>query len=226
MRNAEIKDSDVYYWWIGYVICCISFSITTIAFFPGYMSPDSLAMLSDGRANFFNDLQSPFLSFIWGRIEKIYSGPVLMFLLQNFIFAAGICFFWKTTHRKSLKLGFWLVLFPLMPQIISQLSTVWKDVGLAVCLFTASSLIYYLSEKQSKIAILSSILFLFVGFAARLNALTTTLLIAVWTGFVAYRVFGKVETKRKKPMFKPILLKLMLLNYFINLRICNNLHYH
>jgi hypothetical protein len=135
------------------------------------------------------------MSYLWGWLDTISAGPGLMFILQNVIFWGACALFWRATNATCFGLGIALVLFGLMPHILAQTAVVWKDIGLGASLFLTVALLYYAKKTGSKIALLISPLFLFYGYAARLNALPAVLPIAVWTGFIALKIF---EIKGRK----------------------------
>lgn len=188
---SEIQNNRFF----GWAICFLFFGATVWAFYPGLMSPDSLANLTGGRENYIHDINSPVMSYLWGWLDAIVAGPILMFVLQNLVFWSGCAIFWQTNKQKSFGLALGLVLFALLPHILSQLTTVWKDVGLGASLFLASALVYQADQTKSKIALFVSPIFLFYAFAARLNAAPAVLPIAVWSGFVACRTFEIGKTK-------------------------------
>lgn len=188
---SKIRDKS----FTGYAICFLFFALTVWAFYPGWMSPDSLANLTGGRENFIHDINSPVMSYLWGKLDRIVAGPGLMFVLQNAVFWTAGAIFWRATGRKSFKLALAIVLLGLLPQILSQLTTVWKDVGLGACLFLTTALVYQADKGKSKIALLISPVFLFYGYAVRLNAFPAVLPIAIWSGFVFARIF---EIERRK----------------------------
>ncbi len=185
---------------LGYALCFTFFIITVRAFYPGLMSPDSLANLNGGRENLIHDINSPLMSYLWGNLDRIIPGPALMFVLQNAIFWTAGAIFWRMNKRKSFGLALVIVLLGLLPQILSQLTTVWKDVGLGASLFLTTALVYQANETKSKFALFISPVFLFYGYAARLNALPAILPLAIWTGIVAARIF-EIEKKKLVPIF-------------------------
>ena len=123
-----------------------------------------------------------------------------MLILQNAVFWSGCACFWQATHKKSFRLGLCLILFAVMPQILAQLPVVWKDVGLGAALFLSSALLYLADKTKNKVALFASVLFLFYGYAARLNALPAILPLAIWSGFIFCRVF-EIEKRKFLPVF-------------------------
>lgn len=182
-------------WYVGYLICILAFAFTIWSFYPGMMSPDSIANLTQGRQGVFHDINSPLMSYIWGWMDGIVPGPGLMFVFQNVIFWTACAIFWRATNQETFWLGLALVLFALMPHILAQTIVVWKDVAMGVGFFMAAALLFYGKSARSRVAVLISPVFLFYGYAARLNAFPAVLPIAIWTGFVAARVF---EIERSK----------------------------
>ena len=179
----------------GYLLCALFFGFSVWAFHPGLMSADSVANLTNGRQMTFFDINSPIVSYVWGLLDRIVSGPSLMFILQNLIFWTAAAIFWQTASRKSFKLGLALVLFGLTPHILSQLMVVWKDISMGVTLFLAVALVYWAKTTGNKIVLLLSVLPLAFGTAARLNSVTAVLPIAVWSGYIACQLF---EIKKAK----------------------------
>jgi len=174
---------------VGYLICLLGFGLTLFAFYPGQMSPDSIASLNEGRSGIIYDQNSPLMSYLWGCLDQLVAGPGLMLILQVAAFWLAIALLWEATHRESVLLAVALILFPFMPQILSQLPVIWKDVGMATALLMAVSLVYLAQKRKSKFALLLSPVFLLYAFAARLNSIPAVLPIAIWSGFVAASLF-------------------------------------
>ncbi len=192
--------------YIGYLLCVLCFGLTIWAFYPGLMTADSIAGLTEGRQNSYSDILSPLMSYLWGIFDRILEGPGLMLIFQNLIFWSACAFFWRATHKKSFWLGLALILFGFLPQIISQLPFIWKDIGLGASLFLAVALVCLADKEKSKTALLISPLFLFYGFAVRLNAFPAILPLAIWSGFVFCRIF---EINKRK--FVPVLVGIVYL---------------
>jgi hypothetical protein len=202
---------------LGYLLCVLGFGLTIWAFYPGFMSLDSIGNLTDGRNGSFSDINSPLMSYLWGIFDRIVSGPALMLMAQNAVFWSGAAVFWHATREKSVRLGLCLILFALLPQIFSQLPVIWKDVGLGACLFFSASLVYLADKTKNKIALFASILFLFYAYAARLNALPAVLPLAIWSGIVFCRLF---EIKKRKFLIGVVyFVALSAAVYFVNWRL-------
>lgn len=182
---------------LGYGICFLAFAFIAWSFYPGIMTADSIAALAQGRANVYGDINAPLMSWLWGRLDSILPGPALIFLIDLAIYWVATALLWKATNGKSLWLGVALVIVGSAPHILAQTVVVWKDVALGVSLFMTVALLYLARSTGSRLAVFVSPLFLFYGYAARLNALPAVLPIAIWTGILFLKIF-ELERKRAR----------------------------
>ncbi len=180
---------------VGYSVCVLAFAFVVWSFYPGVMTADSIANLEQGRSNVYGDINAPLMSYFWGRLDTLVPGPALIFVIHLAIFWAACAIFWYATNAKSFWLGIALVVFGLAPHVLAQTVVVWKDVALGVSLFMTVALLYFSKTRGSRFALLIAPLFLFYGYAARLNALPAVLPIAIWTGFIASEIF-EIQKKR------------------------------
>jgi hypothetical protein len=184
------------------------------------MSPDSVDQFNQGRAWVFWDYHPPLMSAVWGLLDKVIPGPFGMLLLHNVIFWTAAAVYWRATWRKSVLLGLGLIAFPFIPPVLSLLSTIWKDVGLGASFFLASALLYTANKKYSKTALAASCIFLFYGYAARLNAFPAVIPLALWSGFIACRIVPSLKRTTARLRLLPILCGL---GYFLLLALAVNL---
>lgn len=183
-------------WYDGYLICLAGFALTVWAFYPGMMSPDSIAALTAGRDGSLSDINAPLMSALWGLLDKIVAGPGLMLLLQAGIFWGACAVLWSAARRESFLLGLALVLFGFLPHIFSQTVVIWKDIALGASLLMAVALLYRAKRTGSKIALVLSPIFIFYAYAARLNAFPAVFPLAIWSVLV----FGEVFEYKKKAL--------------------------
>lgn len=179
----------------GPLACASGFVLCVVAFYPGYVSPDSLRQLAEGRACSFTDWHPPLMAAVWGLVDRIIPGPFGMLLLHNAAFWGALAVFWRTTYRRSLAVGLCLVGLGFTPTALALLSTVWKDVGLGASLLLACALLHTSRLTGSKLALLVSIPLLFYGYGVRQNAAPAILPLAVWSCYVALRVFRPSKPK-------------------------------
>lgn len=177
-------------WLTGYLVCAAGFLLCVLSFYPGYVSPDSIRQLAEGRAWDFTDWHPPLMAAVWGVVDRAVPGPFGMLLLHNAAFWGALAVFWKATYRRSVWLGLCLVGLGFLPTALALLSTVWKDVGLGASLLLASALLHTSRRTNSGGALLLSVPLLFYGYGVRQNAAPAILPLAVWSGVVAWRLFG------------------------------------
>ena len=112
-----------------------------------------------------------------------------------------------------------LILFALLPQIFSQLRYLERR-WLGAKVFLSVALLYLAGKTKIRASFFASILFLFYGYAARLNALPAILPLAIWSGFIFCRIF-EIERKKLLPVFIGVVyfVALSAAGFFINLEI-------
>jgi hypothetical protein len=175
-----------------------------IAFYPGYMSPDSVDQWIQGRQWVFWDYHPPFMSAVWGILDRVFPGPFGMLVLHNAMFWGGAAIFWRCTWRKSILLGLGLITFAYLPPVLALLSTIWKDVGMGSSLLMASALLYTANKTSTKAFLWLSPVFLFYGYAVRLNASPAILPLALWTAVIACRIVPGLKLRAKRFRFLPV----------------------
>jgi hypothetical protein len=180
---------------VGYVACLAGFLLCVVAFYPGYISPDSIRQLTEGRAWTFTDWHPPLMAAVWGVVDRVVPGPFGMLLLHNAAFWGALALFWRATARRSVWAGLCLVASGFLPPVLALLSTVWKDVGLGVSLLLASALLYTALRADSKGALLASAPLLFYGYGVRHNSAPAILPLALWSGSVACRLWPSLKGK-------------------------------
>ncbi|HLM57106.1 MAG TPA: hypothetical protein VK422_13405, partial [Pyrinomonadaceae bacterium] len=151
------------------------------------MSQDSGAQWAEARAWRFSDWHPPLMAAAWGLVDRVVAGPVGMLVLHNAAFWGACALLWRATRGRSKWLGVALCAFGLLPQVLSHLSTVWKDAGLGVSLLLAAALLYTASRTNSRAALVAAMPPLFYGFGVRLNAAPAVLPLALWAGVLACR---------------------------------------
>jgi hypothetical protein len=191
----DLKESVRGAWLAGYLACFAGFLLCVVAFYPGYISPDSIRQLNEGRAWSFTDWHPPLMAAVWGIVDRAVPGPFGMLLLHNAVFWGALALFRRATYRRGMWPGLCLVASGFLPPVLALLSTVWKDVGLGASLLLASALLYTARREGSRVALLLSIPFLFYGYGVRQNAAPAILPLALWTGFVACRVWPLLSRK-------------------------------
>ncbi len=101
--------------------------------FPGYMSSDSVLQLTEARTGHFSDGNPPLMAAEWWVLDKIISGPVLMFALQGALLLGGL----YVLLRRFLdaKPAAWTAgAILLFPPVLVTMAVIWKDSQMAAYL--------------------------------------------------------------------------------------------
>ena len=155
-------------------------------FAPGYMSPDSVDQLAQGRSGVYHDWHPPVMSWLWGRLDRVVPGPVGMLVFHNLLFWSGLGL-WVALIAPRWNIivkCFVLLAIGFLPPIFFLLSTIWKDVGMAAAFLFASALLLYAEHRRSLAVLLLSLPALWYGVAVRHNAVTAALPLAIYAGFI------------------------------------------
>ncbi|MFT3694626.1 MAG: hypothetical protein QM831_15865 [Kofleriaceae bacterium] len=111
--------------WIGLVLFA----------YPGTMTMDSFDQLREGRHWFFTDAHPPAMAALWGILDRIYSGPLPMLLLQSGLFITGmfLILLRALTPRAAAVMAVVILWFP---PVLAPMAVIWKDclmAGLLAC---------------------------------------------------------------------------------------------
>lgn len=123
--------------WPIALVCFIGFLFSVLAFFPGWMSPDSFAHYVDASKDVYNDWQPVMMGWWWHQLSHIYSGPALL-LIQSLIFYWGAWGLIALASRR--RMGRFAYLIPLIgfwPGLLFPLGQIWKDIAFACSMFFA-----------------------------------------------------------------------------------------
>ena len=192
----------------GYVVCLAGFALTVAAFYPGLMSPDSIDQLAQGHGWQFTDIHPPVMSALWGLLDRVWPGPALMLLFHNALFWGAAALFWRLTRDRSPLWGLAFAAFGFTPQVWALLGTIWKDVGLGAALLLASALLYAAERRGWRYGVPAAFPLLFYGYGARLNAAPAVLPLALWSGFIACRLWPGLRARAASFRLLPALLGL------------------
>jgi hypothetical protein len=192
----------------GYFVCLAGFVLTLAAFYPGVMAPDSIDQWAQGHAWDFYEAHPPVMSALWGLLDRVWPGPAGMLVLHNALFWGAAALFWRLTRDRSPSLALAFAAFGFMPQVLAHLGSVWKDVGLGASLLLASALLYGAGRGGRRFFLFAACPLLFYGYGVRLNAAPAVLPLALWSGFVACRLFPRLAARAQSFRLLPVMLGL------------------
>ena len=143
--------------------------------FPGYMAYDSWEQLEQARAGQLTDWHPPLMSALWGVLDHVVRGPLLMLLLQCGLFLGGLYALlrrWMSERRAAIAT---LVIF-VFPPSLTMMGVVLKDSLMAGALLCGCA---GLTSKQRGAQVASLAAFLLAA-GLRHNAISVVVpLIAV-----------------------------------------------
>ncbi len=121
----------------------LGFLVYVLVFFPGFMSNDSAHQLLEARRNDIGDWHSPFMTALWGGLDRLIPGPAGLLLLQSAILWAGIWGVWRAGLSASAPYAGALLLSLLMfyPPVSGIAGVIWKDIlmwAFLVCAIAAA----------------------------------------------------------------------------------------
>ena len=171
--------------------------VTVFAFFPGYMSADSIAQLTQGRSGRYIDWHPPLMAWVWGRIDRLVAGPLGMLLLHNVLFwgsLASLAFIRFPTRGWAAAAAILVIGF--FPPVFALLGTIWKDVALGVAMIAAFALLLVADRRRSPYSTGVALLLLLYAVSVRHNAGPAVLPFVVWAAWIAIRdVYQQVVAK-------------------------------
>lgn len=148
------------------VIVAIGFFISLAAFFPGFMSNDSLVQYSESKTLIFKDWHPPIMSWLWSILNLPFDGPEGL-LIFNLLLLWGSLYIWHE-HFSDKKYAWLILLIGFFPWVINFSGVLWKDVGMAFALLLISSIGM---SKVSTGRFFSLLVVLFYAINLRYNAI-------------------------------------------------------
>jgi hypothetical protein len=147
--------------------------------YPGYLSPDSAWQLYQGRSGEYSDWHPPMMAAIWGVLDRIVAGPLLMLVAQSGAALLGMFGIFArvfAVRRAAIAAGALL----LFPPVLATLAVIWKDSQMAGYLLAGAACL--LARRRGvRVAGLG---LLVLASAVRINAPAATLplvvLLFVW----------------------------------------------
>lgn len=108
------------------IVVAIGLAIVAIYAFPGYLAYDSWDQLEQARAGALTDWHPPLMSAIWGVLDRIIAGPLLMLVLQCGLFLAGVYVLLRRRMAPRRAAVLALVIFAFPPNL-TMLAVILKD---------------------------------------------------------------------------------------------------
>lgn len=169
------------------LICLTGFILNLIAFYPGFLSPDSLEQYQQSLTGIYTDWHPPAMAYFWRQLNKIHQGPGLMLVFQ--LACLWFSIFYLLTSIKSRAWQILVVLFAIMPFVQNFAGYIIKDTHMAVSWLLAFAIIFKALINNRKLpgplALVSALLLLY-GTWTRPNALTGLLPLTLLWAYVSF----------------------------------------
>ncbi|MCT1830486.1 hypothetical protein [Brevibacterium luteolum] len=195
--NALIdRRIDVHRSWIPIAAYSLGAAVFTAfllaAFYPGNANIDIVAQAFQAMGESpYHNWHPPVVAFVWEMLFRLTGTLGSLFVLQAVLYGLGgwlLCvLIWRRTG--SVWLGFLGLALPAAPWSLSQVNVLWKDTQSALALLAGLLLIFFIRPRRLVTwwLLLPGGLLLIYGIAARKNAVSALLPIAVFLGCLLVR---------------------------------------
>lgn len=163
--------------------------------FPGIMSSDSISQYQAALSKSFGTHHPFMMSYLWHYLDKIYTGPGLLYITHLVLLYSGCAVLIRLSHDRWGKLI--ATLIPAAPPVMIYSLMLWKDVGFAFSYFLIFSLLSYLHVRKIRPKLGTSIFFfmlLFYGSSVKFHGQFLAYIPLIW--------FSSLLHQSKIPTFK------------------------
>lgn len=171
------------------------------AFYPGFLSADSIGQAGDAAYHTFNDHHPPFLSYVWSKFYPRWPGPQSMYSIHLALYWSGALMISWLVRPKNWKASVFILLLGLTPPILGLLSTVWKDVAMGVSVVFITGMLFSIEKKFGWIRFFLILPAFFYGMAVRYNAFPVFLPFGMWLCWILLGRYLWQKTSTKKILF-------------------------
>lgn len=175
----------------------IPLAVTTFItwiFYPGYMTYDSFHALIGARDGVTDSAWPPMVSYVWRAVDYVSSDPSAMLFSQLLLLlvSASVIVFHYTGKVRSVALTLCATL--LVPVVLGTIAAIWKDVLMASFLLLSFATMLQIERAQTRRRVISYVVLalasLFIGTAARHNAVTAAVPLAFYLAWLTVRALG------------------------------------
>lgn len=170
------------------------------AYYPGFISPDSLDQYTQAINHSYSDWHPPIMAGFWSLLTHIHKGGSLMFLLQLLCYWSAFYILLLAFTKHKLILLFLIPLIFFAPFMQNFVGNIWKDVGLAISWLLAVSIMinaFYDKRKLNTFEAVLTIVLLSYGCWIRINALPGVIpLLSLWLIMLQGQLNGPIPFKK------------------------------
>jgi hypothetical protein len=156
--------------WLVFYCALLGGIFTVAVYYPGYMSPDSVAQLQQARFGVNSNVYPPLMDYIWAVTDRIIPGPAGMLLLHSAVFWWSVATIAYVVTRRLIARLVFVAVAGFWPPTFAMLGTIWKDVGMQVFLFAALACLLSAAYMRRLWPLAPCGVFLFIAGGYRHNA--------------------------------------------------------
>lgn len=149
------------------------------------MSYDSIQMLEEARSNVNGGIFPATPVYILRLFDLTGHGPTVMIQTQNFILLLSVTLILRILGASFVAIAISLLALLAMPTVIGCMLVLWKDVTLVALILLSISMIFWASQTNKEAVFYqtakwASLLLLILGTLVKFNAITSTVIIAIY----------------------------------------------
>ncbi|MFI3220444.1 MAG: hypothetical protein QX189_15190 [Methylococcales bacterium] len=170
-----------------------SIYITLATFYPGVYSADSVDQLNQALTNRYYDWHPPLMAWFWSILISMTGLIGSLMIFHLLLLAAGAIYWARILER--LGYGIFAFIIPIVlasPVIVNFSGVIWKDVGLAYALLSASGIagLAILNNRINPHNVLAIMLLLIYAVGVRVNGVFAIIPIVI---FVVWIMLAKAK---------------------------------
>nr|VFJ98839.1 MAG: hypothetical protein BECKLFY1418A_GA0070994_10897 [Candidatus Kentron sp. LFY] len=189
MRSLFEKTRSVEFYALLFV--SMGFFVCWVAFYPGFMTLDSLDQYEMSKSLLFSDWHPPIMSWVWSILNFFFEGPSGLLALHLFMLWFALYIWWYS--YKQMRFSWLILLIGYLPWVINFSGVLLKDVGMAFSILLLLGLGLF---QPSRIKFFFAFGLLFYAINVRHNAIFAVIPVVI---FLMIKWFPKL------PIWKSIL---------------------
>lgn len=167
----------------------LGFTLNTLIFYPGFMSPDSLNQFQQASANSYSDWHPPIMAWVWRQLNFVFVPPTGLLFFQMLLLWGSI-YFLALEYVDSRFKPWILIMLPFAPSILSISGVIWKDVQMAFSLLAVFALNYV---KRKRIIFVITLLLVVYAISLRSNAILALPPLTILAVILVYKNFTRLK---------------------------------
>ncbi len=139
----------------GWIIAIGGYVFSVVAFYPGFMSPDSIYQFEQSQANSYNDWHPPVMAYVW-HLFSGFKSPAPMLLIQQAVLWTSLYLIYRGLDTQRYRNLVFLV--GLFPWISNFSGVIWKDVWTTNLLLLVFALLFRFKAKLEQNTLLITVI--------------------------------------------------------------------